>query len=81
MLARCPCASDPWCLDVGDCDQSMLLRRDMEEPGAKSTEVGTEPVVDVAPVGGRLVMFLSGAVEHAVLPNLAPRIALTAWCQ
>lgn len=61
--------------------QSMLLYRDMEEPGAKSTEVGTEPVVDVAPVGGRLVLFLSGAVEHAVLPNLAQRIALTAWCQ
>jgi SM-20-related protein len=43
--------------------------------------VGTEPVVDVAPLGGRLVLFLSGAVEHAVLPNLSQRIALTAWCQ
>lgn len=47
----------------------------------KRTEVGAEPVVDVAPTGGRLVMFLSGAVEHAVLSNSSERVALTAWCQ
>ncbi len=47
----------------------------------KGTEVGAEPVVDVAPMGGRLVVFLSGAVEHAVLSNSSQRIALTAWCQ
>ncbi|CAL8460864.1 g395 [Coccomyxa elongata] len=68
-------------IDEGSLVDSIRGNRDMEEPGAKSTEVGTEPVVDVAPVGGRLVLFLSGAVEHAVLPNLAQRIALTAWCQ
>ena len=60
---------------------SASANREAEEPGAKSTEVGTEPVVDVAPLAGRLVLFLSGAVEHAVLPNLSQRIALTAWCQ
>ena len=37
--------------------------------------------MDVAPVAGRLVLFLSGAVEHAVLPNFSQRVALTAWCQ
>jgi SM-20-related protein len=55
--------------------------RDSERQGIKRTEVGAEPVVDVAPIGGRLVMFLSGAVEHAVLSNLSQRFALTAWCQ
>ena len=53
--------------------------RDSEGPGIKRLEVGAEPVVDVAPLAGRLVMFLSGAVEHAVLPTLAQRVALTAW--
>ena len=55
--------------------------RDSEGLGIKRTEVGAEPVLDVAPLAGRLVMYLSGAVEHAVLPNLAQRVALTAWCQ
>ena len=50
-------------------------------PGIKQTEIGTEAVVDVAPLAGRLVLFLSGAVEHAVLPNFSQRVALTAWCQ
>jgi hypothetical protein len=35
--------------------------------------------VDVAPEGGRLVVFMAGAVEHEVLPAYAPRVALTAW--
>lgn len=45
------------------------------------TEVGLEPVMDVDPIAGRLVLFLSGAVEHAVLPNFAERVAITAWFQ
>jgi hypothetical protein len=32
-------------------------------------------------VGGTLVLFLSGAVEHEVRPCHAPRVAITAWCQ
>ncbi|KAK9909122.1 hypothetical protein WJX75_007516 [Coccomyxa subellipsoidea] len=68
-------------VDEGSVAEEIRGNRDAEEPGNKSTEVGTEPVVDVAPLGGRLVLFLSGAVEHAVLPNLSQRIALTAWCQ
>lgn len=35
--------------------------------------------VDVYPHGGRLVVFMAGAVEHEVLPAFAPRVALTAW--
>ena len=34
---------------------------------------------DVAPVGGRLVIFDAGAVEHAVLAASADRVALTVW--
>ena len=61
-----------------------FLRRDAAlEPaaGMERLEVGAEAVVDVAPLAGRLVLFLAGAVEHAVLPCQAERIALTAWCQ
>ena len=36
--------------------------------------------VDVAPLGGRLLLFLSGAVTHQVLPmHGASRLAATAW--
>lgn len=37
--------------------------------------------VDVAPLAGRAVVFLSGAVEHEVLPvtGALPRAALTTW--
>ena len=36
-------------------------------------------IVDVAPLPGRLVVFLSGAIDHAVLPAVSSRIALTCW--
>jgi len=34
---------------------------------------------DIEPVGGRLVLFLSEAREHEVLPVLVPRLSLTGW--
>lgn len=34
---------------------------------------------ELAPVLGRLVVFLSAKVEHEVLPTRAPRYAATAW--
>ena len=63
--------------------RSLLCRDAAPEPaaGMERLEVGAEAVVDVAPLAGRLVLFLAGAVEHAVLPCQAERIALTAWCQ
>ena len=71
-----------WGLDECDCSCLCACRkRDSVAPGIKQTEIGTEAVVDVAPLAGRLVLFLSGAVEHAVLPNFSQRVALTAWCQ
>jgi SM-20-related protein len=36
--------------------------------------------VDLEPIAGRLVVFLSERVEHEVLPAHAPRYAVTAWC-
>jgi SM-20-related protein len=42
-------------------------------------DVHDHGTIDLAPVGGRLVVFLSDRVEHEVLPSSAPRFALTAW--
>lgn len=38
-----------------------------------------EGPVDVAPIGGRAVVFLADRLEHEVLPTTRGRIALTAW--
>ena len=35
--------------------------------------------LEVEPVSGRLVVFLSERVEHEVLATFAPRYAVTAW--
>lgn len=34
---------------------------------------------DIEPTSGRLVVFLSGAIEHAVLPSYSDRVAITCW--
>lgn len=34
---------------------------------------------DIAPLEGRLVLFLADRLEHEVLPCFAPRFAVTAW--
>ena len=58
------------------------LARQRGQQDQERTEPGVEAVVDVAPLAGRLVLFLSGAVEHAVLPTMgAERVAITAWLQ
>lgn len=49
--------------------------------GVHQHQVNGERVLDVSPLSGRLVVFLSGAIDHAVLPSHEPRVALTAWCQ
>jgi len=42
-------------------------------------EDGTEEVQDVLPLGGRLVVFLSGEIPHEVLPTKKERISITGW--
>lgn len=37
------------------------------------------PFVDIAPVAGRLVTFLSDRYQHEVLPAARPRMSLTGW--
>ena len=39
----------------------------------------TEPPVDIVPVGGTVVLFMSQQVEHEVLPTRAERRSLTGW--
>lgn len=42
-------------------------------------EDGTERMEDVLPLGGRLVVFLSGEIPHEVLPTKKERISITGW--
>ena len=42
-------------------------------------EDGSERVEDVLPLGGRLVVFLSGDIPHEVLPTKKERISITGW--
>lgn len=42
-------------------------------------EDGSELVEDVLPLGGRLVVFLSGEIPHEVLPTKKERISITGW--
>lgn len=42
-------------------------------------EDGTEQTLTVAPVGGRLVCFESGKLEHEVLPATRERLSVTGW--
>lgn len=42
-------------------------------------EDGTELIEDVLPLGGRLVVFLSGEIPHEVLPTKKERISITGW--
>ena len=45
------------------------------------TPAQKSPQVDVAPLAGRLLVFLSGCVTHEVLPSFDPkgRVAITLW--
>ncbi len=42
-------------------------------------EDGTEQIQEVLPLGGRLVVFLSGEIPHEVLPTKKERISITGW--
>lgn len=49
-----------------------LTKADHDKGGAGGT-------IDIEPIGGRLLVFLSGAMAHEVLPTAADRYAITAW--
>ncbi|EAZ79575.1 2OG-Fe(II) oxygenase [Algoriphagus machipongonensis] len=40
---------------------------------------GSEEILDISPIGGRLVVFLSGEIPHEVLPTNKERISITGW--
>ena len=48
-------------------------------PDGGALRLHVDPVVDIAPLLGRLVVFLSNQVEHEVMPTWASRLAITAW--
>lgn len=78
------CQCDNAVSGLSDRLQGVKLQK-ISHPGAPTSihiqDVNGERVLDIAPVSGRLVVFLSGAIDHAVLPSHNPRVALTAWCQ
>jgi SM-20-related protein len=45
----------------------------------QSSETKDAPHLDIAPLGGRLVMFLSDTFYHEVLPANKARMSLTSW--
>ena len=67
--------------DAGSIDGGSVEDAAVERLGLEWVEVDGEMVLEVAPVAGRLVLMLSGAVNHAVQPSYAERVAVTAWCQ
>lgn len=38
-----------------------------------------EKEINIAPLAARCVVFLSGVMDHAVMPAFEERIALTSW--
>ncbi|MGP1715840.1 MAG: 2OG-Fe(II) oxygenase [Methylophilus sp.] len=44
-----------------------------------ATPLPTAPHIDVAPIGGRLVLFLADRFWHAVLPAKQARVSVTGW--
>ncbi len=61
-------------------DEALLPCRDLDgEDDLPGNLNSSQTVLDLAPLAGRLVLFLSGAIDHAVLPSFAERTAVTAW--
>ncbi|CAD7700967.1 unnamed protein product [Ostreobium quekettii] len=62
-------------------DDMSVASRDHDQPraGLDWVEVGGEMALEVAPQAGRAVLFLSGAVDHCVMPSHVGRVAITAW--
>ncbi len=54
-----------------------------DDGGALRIWSGTDRVesqcIDIAPIGGRLVLFMSDVTLHAVMPTRRERVAMTGW--
>lgn len=55
------------------------LRLYLNADAATDGIVSAEPSLDIAPIAGRLVMFLSDTFYHEVLPANRARMSLTGW--
>lgn len=79
--------SEGWCAAEGG--QLKLWLSPAQHFAAERGVPGAEPFfalegpagneISIAPVAGRLLLFLSGAVDHSVLPCTYNRTAVTAW--
>lgn len=75
--------------DAASLDGRLSLADSEAEPrgqGFEWVEAGEGMALDVAPVPGRIVVMLSGAVDHALLapsalgPGASDLVYLRAWC-
>jgi SM-20-related protein len=57
----------------------LYLNEDWASDDGGALRIFDESPQDIEPVGGRLVIFVSEGVEHAVLPARRPRLSLTGW--
>ncbi len=51
----------------------------LAEQGGALRIYPAEQAYDIAPLGGRLVIFMSGELSHEVLPATRERLSLTGW--
>ena len=82
VMAEPSCAAEH---DAASLDGYSLADSDVERSGFEWVETeGGEMALDCAPVAGRCVLLLSGAVEHALLPGqgvAADLVYARTWCK
>ena len=64
--------NEHWTSDTGG-ELRLYLDKSEQAPAPDATHL------DITPIGGRLVLFLSDRFWHAVLPAKHPRVSLTGW--
>lgn len=70
-----------WQADHGGCLRIYLKARDpFRSRDSENDDDKEGEFVDIEPIAGRMVIFLSGAIDHKVLPILNHhRLAITSW--
>ncbi len=70
--------------DHGDGDGTATATDDDDDDATTAPPPPPPPLSscggDILPVSGRVVIFLSGAIDHEVRPAFRQRIAITCWC-